>query len=222
MFALLRGQTTPIDLATVQTGEKTFYSFLSLAWGLAADIDINSEKFRFLGNSRFTVSFLSRIVAYPKYRCRLHYLPVESTDETEVAASGGHTDKPLAHLLPSLNDSLSEDQGWKLMTGEFVTVLGMMLSHLSEDICLAPDASVNGGVIYLLVTGGDVPRMKVVKAFTGHLEVIELLPVRAMRLEPEVGERSRRSYMVLDGERIDYGAVQMEVHKGLGRVIALN
>jgi sphingosine kinase len=223
VVALLHGQATPIDLATVQTRDKTYYSFLSLTWGLAADIDINSEKFRFLGNSRFAVSFLSKMVMYPKYRGRLHYLPVDSlSNESDMVASDDHRDKPLAHLLPPLTDSISEDQGWKFVTGEFVTVIGTMLSHLSEDLCIVPDAASNGGVIYLLVTGGDVSRMKVFKAFTGNLEVIKLLPVRAIRLEPEIGERARRSYMVLDGERIDYGAVQMQIHKGLGRVVALD
>ena len=51
-FVIARGATQPIDIATVQ-GEgdspqvsTPFYAFLSLSWGIVADIDIESEKFR--------------------------------------------------------------------------------------------------------------------------------------------------------------------------------
>ena len=225
MFAVLRGEIAPIDLATVQSQDKTHYCFLSLTWGLTADVDINSENYRFMGNSRFAVSFLSRLVSYPKYRARLYYLPVDDSisEETGMAGSGDE-DKPNAHLLPSLDDSLSEDSGWKCIAGEFITVVGSMLTHLSPTLHIAPSATLDGGVMYVVVTGGNVSRMKVMKVFTNKScpdDSVEIYAARAFRLEPDLGEQARQSYMVLDGERINYGAVQLQVHKGLGRVLAL-
>ena len=43
-----------MDIATVQTADKrTFYMTLLSAWGMVADIDIESEKLRRIGDSRF-------------------------------------------------------------------------------------------------------------------------------------------------------------------------
>lgn len=37
-------------------------SFLSVGWGLMADIDIESERLRMIGEARFTVGALARIM----------------------------------------------------------------------------------------------------------------------------------------------------------------
>jgi len=38
------------------------YSFLSIGWGLIADIDIESERLRSIGGQRFTIWSLARLV----------------------------------------------------------------------------------------------------------------------------------------------------------------
>ena len=43
-------------------------SLLSLSWGLFADIDVESERFRWLGGARFTAQAIVRILFPPKYR----------------------------------------------------------------------------------------------------------------------------------------------------------
>jgi len=51
-----------MDLVAVDTCTgKRLYSFLSVAWGIIADVDIESEKFRSLGNARFAVGAAIRI-----------------------------------------------------------------------------------------------------------------------------------------------------------------
>jgi diacylglycerol kinase family enzyme len=51
------------------------YQFLSLSWGIIADIDIESEKLRFLGASRFDVYGLIRALQLRKYQGKLSFLP---------------------------------------------------------------------------------------------------------------------------------------------------
>jgi diacylglycerol kinase family enzyme len=54
---LLKGQPRPLDLMSVrQEGEPLVWSFLLFMWGLIADIDIESEKYRWAGDARFTLS----------------------------------------------------------------------------------------------------------------------------------------------------------------------
>lgn len=58
---IVRGRITPMDLIKVEMKNETVYSFLSIGWGLLADIDIESERLRMVGGFRFTVWALIRI-----------------------------------------------------------------------------------------------------------------------------------------------------------------
>ena len=55
-FQIIRGGVIPLDIATVETGDggKCFMSLLG-NWGLVADVDIESEKFRKIGETRFVL-----------------------------------------------------------------------------------------------------------------------------------------------------------------------
>ena len=61
-FLVAKHKVVPMDLVSVETctGQR-LYSFLSVAWGIIADVDIESERFRSLGNARFTVGAVVRI-----------------------------------------------------------------------------------------------------------------------------------------------------------------
>ena len=48
-FQLVRGGRQPLDIWRVSQPDKSGYGFLSLEWALASDIDIGSEKLRWLG-----------------------------------------------------------------------------------------------------------------------------------------------------------------------------
>ncbi|XP_056863888.1 sphingosine kinase 1-like [Raphanus sativus] len=53
--SIIRGHRRSLDVATISQGTTKFFSVLMLAWGLVADIDIESEKFRWMGSARFDV-----------------------------------------------------------------------------------------------------------------------------------------------------------------------
>lgn len=55
-----------MDLVAVDTSQGRLYSFLSISWGIVADIDIESEKYRSLGMARFTLGTISRLIG--RYR----------------------------------------------------------------------------------------------------------------------------------------------------------
>ena len=53
-FQIIRGGVVPMDLATIQLSDGTSsYMALLANWGIVADIDIESEKFRRIGKTRF-------------------------------------------------------------------------------------------------------------------------------------------------------------------------
>ena len=79
---IIRGGVIPSDLATIQmeSGQKMYMAVLS-SWGYVADIDIESEKFRSIGEVRFILGALKAILQKRTYQGRLHYLPMEEEDE---------------------------------------------------------------------------------------------------------------------------------------------
>ncbi|MGL5795142.1 MAG: diacylglycerol kinase family protein, partial [Waterburya sp.] len=60
-FLIVKGKQQALDIAAVVQNDKKYYSCLSLAWGLVSDIDIESERLRFLGSLRFELYALMLI-----------------------------------------------------------------------------------------------------------------------------------------------------------------
>ena len=65
------------------TPTEKLYAFLSVTWGLVSDVDIESEKYRCMGETRFLIGTIERIIGLRKYRGRLSYLPAEITHSEE-------------------------------------------------------------------------------------------------------------------------------------------
>ncbi|CAG02683.1 unnamed protein product, partial [Tetraodon nigroviridis] len=77
-FLLCKGLVGPLDLVSVHlASQQRLFSFLSLAWGFVADVDIESEKYRHVGAIRFLMGTLVRLATLRVYQGRLAYLPVK-------------------------------------------------------------------------------------------------------------------------------------------------
>uniref|UniRef100_A0A6M2DP90 Putative sphingosine kinase involved in sphingolipid metabolism n=1 Tax=Xenopsylla cheopis TaxID=163159 RepID=A0A6M2DP90_XENCH len=75
-LAIVKGRSAPMDLVRVETTNKIMYSFLSVGWGLLADIDIESERLRAIGAQRFTIWSLLRLATLRTYKGTVSYLPI--------------------------------------------------------------------------------------------------------------------------------------------------
>ncbi len=54
----------PFDLISLQLSSGRFvYSMLNLEWSIVADVDSESERYRFLGEARFVIGCLIRIMS---------------------------------------------------------------------------------------------------------------------------------------------------------------
>ncbi|KAI6646122.1 alcohol dehydrogenase [Oopsacas minuta] len=74
----VHGAYIPMDLATGQFTNYTVYFFLSFSWGIIADTDIESERWKSLGNSRFKLAAVKCIVVNKVYEGRIHYLELSA------------------------------------------------------------------------------------------------------------------------------------------------
>lgn len=63
-FSLVKSEAVPLDLMRIQLCDGSVVgSFLSLEWAFIADLDLESERYRFMGDMRFTVGALPRILS---------------------------------------------------------------------------------------------------------------------------------------------------------------
>ncbi|MEL6494877.1 MAG: diacylglycerol kinase family protein [Cyanobacteria bacterium J06623_7] len=197
-FIIAKGKQQDFDLATVRQNEKEYYSFLSLAWGLISDVDIESEKLKFLGAYRFDLYALILMSLLRDYRGRFTYLP-----------------------HPDCQHFQADKADWQTIEADFIFLWGMNTPWAAHDMNVTPKARLNDGAIDVLVMRRGTSRLELLQALIKcgkgqHLDLphMEYYKVRAFKLKP----LTDRGILVVDGEPVDYSPVEMEVMPGLARV----
>lgn len=266
----------PLDLVSVHlSSQQRLFSFLSLAWGFVADVDIESEKYRHVGAIRFLMGTLVRLATLRVYQGRLAYLPAKGSAKAVHAPAAPRRPslcpslpcQPLPNASPNQNslrlrtgansnhntianssnnaitakraearsgappDSLLAGldqpvpEGWTVVREEdFVLVLAMYQSHLAEDLWTAPGATADDGVIHLFYVTAGISRPALLRLFLAMEKGAHLAcgcphlvyeKVRALRLEPA----SPQGMITVDGEMVEYGPVEAQIHPGLARLV---
>ncbi|OCT72946.1 sphingosine kinase 1 [Xenopus laevis] len=129
---------------------------------------------------------------------------------------------PKDDLLPPLGQPLPKN--WIIVEDDFVLVLAIYQSHLGADLFTAPFSTFDDGLIHLFFVKAGISRAALVRLFLAmekgtHFETecpyLTHIPVRAFRLEP----LTRKGIITVDGERVEYGPIQAQLHKGLSNLI---
>ncbi|KAI4896378.1 hypothetical protein NFI96_003050 [Prochilodus magdalenae] len=195
-FVLCKGLVCPLDLLSVRlpSGRRLF-SFLSLAWGFVADVDIESEKYRPVGAVRFLVGAIVRLASLRTYQGRLAFLLAAEGASTAASSppsistssycSSGpcgsiaqqhHSPKPRATSTDPKEHGPVDDlmippgepipSDWtEVEERDFVLVLATCHSHLAEDLMVAPDARPDDGHIHLFYVTAGVSRPALLRIF---------------------------------------------------------
>ncbi|XP_029440557.1 sphingosine kinase 2 [Rhinatrema bivittatum] len=129
---------------------------------------------------------------------------------------------PPDDLLVPLDKPVPGD--WVTLEADFVLVLAIYQSHLGADLFVAPFASFGEGLIHLFFVKAGISRAAMVRLFLAmergsHFELeyphFTHVPVRAFRLEP----LTSKGILTVDGERVEYGPIQGQVHRRLCNLI---
>lgn len=201
-FIIAKGKQQSCDLAAVEQNGKQYYSFLSLAWGLISDADLESEKLKFLGSLRFDVYALMLICLLRTYKGRFSFIP--------------HPDCQLPD-----NQAISRDEEWHIIEDEFIFLWAMNTAWAAHDMNVTPHAQLNDGAMDVLVMRRGTSRIELLTALLRcgkgkHLSLphMEYYKVRSFRLEP----LSNEGILLVDGEPVDYSPIQINVIPDLARV----
>jgi len=164
-FLIGRGRVRPLDLIKIvqddpaNPGQKTppVFSFLSVNWGIISDVDFESEHYRFLGNARFTVGAVVRLVDLRRYRGFISYKPVPGSEESFENYRRFCSDScnicnrtQIEYPDASTPDLNLDQEGWVHAEGDFVLAVGCNVSWISSDVNMAPYAHLSDGNIDLL------------------------------------------------------------------------
>ncbi|GAB6020366.1 hypothetical protein CHUAL_003075 [Chamberlinius hualienensis] len=309
-FNVAKGRTIPMDLVRVELPGQTLYSFLCIAWGIIADIDIESERIRSIGETRFTLWAIPRLANLRVYRGRLSYLaapgythskhqrqpqqqqaarmlsrsvssydyrktkkkiqssisvdnfrPSEDEDEdfeedenaatnnasnlirikscetitaeydakATTSSSGeedsyknlnGVKDTESPSTLPPLDQAVPSS--WTQFEEDFVLVCCAYQTHIGNNVLLIPDASLDDGLMWLLIIRKGVSRSQLLQFLLtletgGHVDYpwVEIIPVTAFRLEPI----TPGGHLTVDGELVPYGPIQAQILPSITRIL---
>uniref|UniRef100_A0A0E0LM81 DAGKc domain-containing protein n=1 Tax=Oryza punctata TaxID=4537 RepID=A0A0E0LM81_ORYPU len=223
------GHKRPLDVTSVVQGKTRFFSVLMLTWGLVADIDIESEKYRWMGSARLDFYSLLRVVSLRRYNGRVLFVPAPgyegfgdlveqiSSCKSNGASTGVQEDKSndfndetCAYTGPSIDEA---DHEWRSLDGPFVSVWVSGVPFASENVMTAPEAKFGDGYLDVAIIK-DCPR----SALAGLMfqmkdgsyvksPYVVYFKVKALRIEPgmRVGSSTKGGIIDSDGEVIARG-----------------
>nr|GEW59425.1 sphingosine kinase 2-like isoform X1 [Tanacetum cinerariifolium] len=173
ILAVIRGHKRSLDVATIWQGETVFFSVLMLAWGLISDIDIESEKYRWMGSARIEFYAFQRILRLRKYNGSIWFVPAPGSED------------------------VGENANWRKLNGPFVSVWLHNVPWGAENTLAAPDAKFEDGYLDLIVMR-ECPKLALISLMSklndgGHVKspYVVYIKVKAVILEP--GTRTDKS-----------------------------
>lgn len=188
-------------------------------WGGAGDAPLSPDPLVPSPPGSPKAALLSPIIeGAPETPASSEFLP-PTPDGDQVAVSPGG---PLDHLLTPLGTPLPP--GWVTLEGDFVLMLAISPSHLGADLVAAPHARFDDGLVHLCWVRGGISRTALLRLFLAmehgsHFSLgcpqLCYAPARAFRLEP----LTPRGVLTVDGEQVEYGPLQAQVHPGLGTLL---
>ncbi|WOL07715.1 sphingosine kinase 2 [Canna indica] len=220
-FSIIRGYRCPLDVVTVLQGKTKFFSVLMLTWGLVADIDIESEKYRWMGSARLDFYSLLRIMNLRKYHGHVQFVPApgyevygEPIKQTNSCCEDDQGDKANVSACGYQGPAVSiEGCQWRSLDGPFISVWLNNVPWAGEHVMPAPNAVFSDGYLDAIIIK-DCPKsallslmLKMNDGSYCESPYVMYLKVKAFRLEPgkRVGNPTKGGIVDSDGEVIARG-----------------
>lgn len=176
-------QTTQMCLSSRETIDRL--GLVMAGWGFISACDFESEKWRWMGEIRFTLLALQKIIQWTEFPCRIHYTSEEST-----------------RLLPNSNGSFNIPNSWSCIHNpNFLAIVNS--PYISATSMIAPPAKIDDGYLWLVVLQNQTRLSFVQKLLEmdsgSHAGKpgVSIIPVKQCVIEPLIPQVP----MDVDGER---------------------
>ncbi|TPX61058.1 hypothetical protein PhCBS80983_g01406 [Powellomyces hirtus] len=233
-LAVIKGHTRPMDVFSISQNDTVMYSHLQFMWTLLADLDFESENYRWMGGERMTVAAIIRLLRLRTYRGKMYLLPADQAhahDQSANAQPGDGQHGPLRRFTASP----TAHQSWpKITDTTFNLFVATNLAWISDEFMASPSARLANGEIDVIWS----EEMSVIQGLAAvtdqgsgkylQLPYIKQERVKALVLEPHgwAWDKDGRknvhagTYLNVSGERVPYLPTRMELHPGVLTVIA--
>ncbi|KAF8926886.1 hypothetical protein BGZ58_010840, partial [Dissophora ornata] len=154
-LAMIRGETTKLDIFSVsQQNRHRIYSMLLFSWGMMADADIESDKYRWLGPLRFEIAGFIRMIRLRRYPGKVYVLPPRHKKPFTMVSPSDSPDPsgPLTQHASLLQDThLEPPSPWRLLPGMpfFSMLLVLNCPSAGENIFFTTTIRFNDGIMRL-------------------------------------------------------------------------
>ena len=226
-YVAIKGRTSTIDIATIiqPSTNRIIFSFLSVTFGLVANLDIGTEHLRLMGGQRFVWGALKEIFSQRVYPCHVTY--VEGDESSEILSPCSSCKGPPLDFLGKLladdgtfREVAGIDESWQQISGDFQLFSMSNLPWLDMNFNLHPHACMSGGTYDFLYCLGKQGIMKALKLMTEsekgtHMHLVEEKKIKAFKIDPIAED----TWLVIDGEAIERAPVYGEVHPNLLSIV---
>lgn len=235
VMGFLSGTPKPLDMMHVRYADNTTYflSHLMMSWALIADVDIESENYRWAGSARFDINAVIRILKLRKYNAKIHYLPEDQADLTTTASNTGTLSggpQPKLPLILRSNEEIRVPEKWKTFEGPLCCFIATNLAWIAPDFLVSPTAQINDGTIHLVwIPEGNTTNLLSImmnREDGSYLKnkAVQFCKVKAFILEPisranHQVNGSEKGILDIDGEVVPCDSVQVEILPGLASII---
>ncbi|KAI6657300.1 hypothetical protein LOD99_48 [Oopsacas minuta] len=225
----------PMDVGLCIQGERKTYFCLVVNWGFSGDVDIESEVFRKIGEFRFILGAIWRVVDRRIYRADISYLPYDEIPDVAKGIGSGNENSIPGNVEPEVTISLPNNSGvennlnsespspkpiepssWIDLPGPFTNVLLTLSPMLSHELFCAPSHKFGCGYFTLVnIPYTNVSRMQVLQMVDSFKEDnlanfvrLTFTKVKAFRFTPIYPPKG---YIVVDGEVVPYETCSAEI-----------
>ncbi|KAF9184528.1 hypothetical protein BGZ50_003629, partial [Haplosporangium sp. Z 11] len=157
-LAVIRGMAAKFDVFSLsQRDRPRLYSMLSFSWGMMADADIESDKYRWLGALRFEIAGFIRMIRLRRYAGKVYVLPPKhkksSSSQTDITALDSPNQREPRFQYRNLLENTSEEppKPWKLLPNMpfFSMLLLLNFRAVGENFLFSNTIRFNDGIMRL-------------------------------------------------------------------------
>ncbi|KAL4562059.1 hypothetical protein LXL04_034249 [Taraxacum kok-saghyz] len=207
MLTAIRGHKRCLDVATIWQKETKFFSVLMLAWGLVADVDIESEQYRWMGSARMDFYGLQRILRLRKYNGCISFVPGPGFEDVgEATTNTTLNQQHHGHGYQGPKEVELESSNWRKLNGPFISVWLHNVPWGAENTMAAPNAKFDDGYLDLIVTR-ECPKLALLSLMSemsnGHhvrSPYVLYIKVKAVVLEPGSRTSDSRKEGIIDSD----------------------
>ncbi|KAH6565312.1 hypothetical protein BASA50_008960 [Batrachochytrium salamandrivorans] len=238
IITTLKGHTKPTDIFSFTQDNVRMFSHLLVMFAFVADVDIGSEKYRYMGEIRLTLAALVRLVKIRNYKAKLYVLTSENGEKYKV----DQTKQPMVAGLPTIYTSLGSTsyRDWPLQVDAYFQLfIASNFPWVSSEFLIAPLSKIDDGEM-TVVWSENMGSMRVLKTLLNQesgesltYDAVKHTKALAFAIEPDAytyqipsssvpepsssnaknpSQKSRLGIMDVSGEKVSYSPIVVEVH----------